>query len=223
MRELKPFGLLCAGVVVLVVCWLVAFATLAVLILQPSGALWALLGIPLVAALLLFGFVLAFEFVEELEPSDGGMTANALIAFFFAALAALFVGGTTTYFSGAQIYHAHFGAPAEAVVTYIAPMNNESGGVTGWSYYVDDAATGQDLGRLAAYPATETAEGGRLTVSVDPSGWMRPVPADRLGWTTVPSAILLSCAGVVALGGLVSVATGFGVWLRKRAQRSPSA
>src|SRR5688500_4976608 len=125
MRELKAFGLLCAGVVVLVVCWLVAIATLAGLILQPSGALWALLGIPLVAVLLLFGLGLAFEFEEELEPPDGGPTGAVLVAFFIAAVAALFVAGSATYFSGAQIYHAHFGEPAEAVVRYIGQTNNE--------------------------------------------------------------------------------------------------
>jgi hypothetical protein len=216
MRGLRLFGLLCAGVVVLLVCWLAALATLAGFTLQPSGALWALLGIPLVAVLLLSGFGLALPFVEELEPGDGGLTGKALVGFFFVAFGALVVAGSVTSFSGAQIYHSHFGERTEAVVTRIAKINNETGGVTGWRYHVDDTASGQDLGELAVHPGAETVEGDRIAVSVDRSGWMRPVPVDRMGWTTVPSTVLICCAGVVAFAALGVVVTAFGVQVARR-------
>ncbi|GAA1329487.1 hypothetical protein [Saccharothrix algeriensis] len=214
MRGLRLFGLLCAGVVVLVVCWLLAFATLAGLILQPRGALWVLLGIPLVAVLLLFGFGLAIPFEEAAEPHDGGLTGNVLIAFFYIAFGALAAAGSAVHFSGAQVYHVHFGERVEAVVSGIHEVRNEYGSLADRWYHVADSTTRESLGQLAVHPSDETAEGDRIEVSVDPHGWLGPVPVDRMGWSTVPTAVLVGCAGAVALAALAAVATAFGVWVR---------
>ena len=219
MHALKLFGLLSAGVVVLVACWLAAFATLAAwMLLTPGGGLPALLGIPVVVVLLVVGFGLALAVADELEPDaeSGGPTGRALVAFFLAACGALVVAGSVIHFSGAQIYHVRHGERTEAVVSFITEFTNDSGGVVNRWFHVEDSATGEDLGPLATYPLDEAREGDRITVFADPDGWVRPVPVDRTGWTAVPTAILLGAAGVVALGAVGVLATGLVVLITRR-------
>lgn len=213
MRGLRAFGSLCAGVVVLVVCWLVALATLVgMMLVQPDRGWWAFLGIPLVVFLFFVGFALAMA-ADEASGSAG--TLNALVVFFLAACGALLVAGSVAYFSGAQIYQAHLGTRAEAVISSTIEFNGESGGVVRRWYYVDDAATGESLGPLATPPAN-AEEGTRTAVLVDPHGWIRPVPADSANRTAVPIAILLGAAGAVLLGALAVLATGAWVLATRR-------
>lgn len=202
MDGLSRIGSLCAGVVVLVVCWLVAFATVAGwMLLDAGGALLASLGVPVVVVLLVIGGLPAVA-------SEEGPITKAFMAFFFVGCGALVVASGVLNFSGAKIYHAHFGARTEAVFSSVMEFNGESGAVVKRWYYVDDRATGESLGPLAVPPPDGTEEGDPLTVLVDPAGWVRAVPADSAGWTTVPTVILLGCAGVVALGALGVLATG---------------
>jgi hypothetical protein len=218
MRGLRLFGLLSAGVVTLVGCWLAAFATLAAwMLLDAGGALLGFLGIPIVVVLLAFGFGLVLAFEEELEPVPANSPiSRALMVFFIAACGALVVASGVLNFSGAQIYQAQHGERTEAVLSSIMEFNGESGAVVKRWYYVRDSAGRADLGPLAIPPPDGTAEGDPIVVLADPSGWIRPVPADSTGWTTVPTAILLGTAGVVALGALGVMATGLGVLITRR-------
>ncbi|MGW4109388.1 hypothetical protein ACWEFJ_00745 [Actinosynnema sp. NPDC004786] len=205
MGGLRAFGSLCAGVAVLVVCWSAALATLAgMMMVQPGRGWWTFLGIPLVLVLLAVGFGLA---MAHDEASGSGGTLNALIVFFLVACGALMVAGGVAYFSGAQVYQAHLGTRAEAVISSTIGFNGESGGVVRRWYYVDDAVTGESLGPLAT-PPENAEEGTRVTVLVDPHGWIRPVPADSAARTAAPTAIALGAAGVVLLGALAVLATG---------------
>jgi hypothetical protein len=214
---LRRFGLLSAGVVVLVGCWLVACATVAGwMLLDSGGALLATLGIPVVMVLLGIGGLLGG--VLEADPrhtSGESPTTKALVVLFVVGCGALVVASGVLNFSGAQIYHAHFGARTEAVFSSVIEFNGESGGVVKRWYYVDDRATGENLGPLAIPPPSGTEKGDPIAVLVDPAGWVRPVPADSTGWTTVPTMILLGCAGVVALGALGVLATGLVVLTRR--------
>jgi hypothetical protein len=54
-------------------------------------------------------------------------------------------------------------------------------------------------------PRERAGAGDRIEVSVDPRGLVDPVAAERLGWTTVPTVILVVCYAVTALGALVAV------------------
>ncbi|MEV8442511.1 hypothetical protein AB0425_34475 [Actinosynnema sp. NPDC051121] len=210
MGGLRRFGSLCAAVVVLVACWLAACATLAGwMLLDSGGALLACLGIPVVVVLLSVGVLLGTAFEEDSgQAAVDGPTTRALSVFFVLGFGALVVVGGVLAFSGAKIYHAHFGARTEAVFSSVVEFNGESGGVAKRWYYVDDRATGETLGPLAIPPPDGTEKGDPITVLADPAGWVRPVPADSAGWTTVPTMILLGCAGVVALGALGVLATG---------------
>ncbi|PSL54894.1 hypothetical protein B0I31_106414 [Saccharothrix carnea] len=217
MGGLGRFGSLCAGVVVLAVCWLAALVTLAGwMLLDAGGALLAFLGIPVVLVLLVIGAVVGTASEEGLGRTSGeGPITKALMAFFFIGCGALVVASGVLNFSGANIYHAHFGERTEAVFSSVVEFNGESGGVVKRWYYVDDRATGDNLGPLASPPPDGTEKGDPITVLVDPAGWIRPVPADSAGWTTVPTVILLGCAGVVALGALGVLATGLVVLTRR--------
>ncbi|MFE9744723.1 hypothetical protein ACFYOT_07455 [Saccharothrix saharensis] len=213
----RRFGALCTGVLALVVCWLVAFATVAGwMLLDSGGALLASLGVPVVVVLLFIGVLLGTEFEEGPgHASDENPTTKALMVFFFVGCGALAVASGVLNFSGAQIYHVHFGARTEAVLSSVVEFNGESGAVVKRWYYVDDRATGEDLGPLAVPPPDGTEEGDPIAVLADPAGWVRPVPADSAGWTTVPTVVLLGTAGVVALGALSVLGTGLVVLTRR--------
>lgn len=203
--------------VVLVACWLAALATIAGWVLLDSGgALLASLGIPVVVVLLSIGLMLGTASEEEPgQTSESGPIATALMALFFVGIGALAVAGGVLAVSGAQIYHAHFGARTEAVLSSVVEFNGESGGVVKRWYYVDDRATGEDLGPMAISPPAGTEKGDPITVLADPAGWVRPVPADSAGWTAVPTTILLGSAGVVVLGALGVLGTGLVVLTRR--------
>ncbi|MFJ6670942.1 hypothetical protein ACIQMJ_07515 [Actinosynnema sp. NPDC091369] len=218
MGGLRRFGTLCACVVVLVLCWSVAFATLAGWMLLDAGeALPASLGIPVVVVLLFIGVLLGMASEEDPGQTSGsGPIGKALVVLFVAGCGALVVASGVLNFSGAQIYHAHFGARTEAVLSSVVEFNGESGGVVKRWYYVADRATGDDLGPLAIPPPDGTEKGDPIAVLTDPAGRVRPVPADSAGWTTVPTTILLGCAGVVVLGALGVLGTGLGVAATRR-------
>ncbi|MDT0345897.1 hypothetical protein [Streptomyces litchfieldiae] len=213
MRRMRRFFLLCVGVTSLLACWLVAFVVLFGLLVRAFG-LWVLIGIPLVPALLMLAAWLILPFVDEVEP-DGGPLLYVLAGSGCVAVAALWVAGVTADLAGAQVYHARFGEQTTAVVSWVDPVRNEYGNVTETWYYVVDPTTEEHLGVLAQEPANGTAEGDRVEVSVDPRGWMPPVPVDRLGWTTVPTAILVCCFAAVVLAALAVVAMALVTWVAR--------
>jgi hypothetical protein len=183
-------------VVALLAFWLLAVVVIAGVV-ELWDSWWVLPGIPVALVLLVAGFLLVMVHDQVNDRLVGTWVVAAVVA----GLAATITVGV----SGPRIYHERYGEPVDAVVTYISTTNAENGGTLHWMYHVTSVA-GDDLGYLADLPARETAEGDRLTVSVDPHGLVPPVPVDRLGGTTIPAVILLGCFGVLALGALVIIA-----------------
>lgn len=218
MRRLWSFSLFCVGVTSLLACWLTVFVVLAGLFLRAFG-LWLFLGIPLALGLLLLGGWLMLPFMDEVEP-DGDSILGAVAGSLFVAVAAMTVAVATADLSGAQIYHVRFGEETTAIVSWTNPVRNEYGNVTETWYYVTDYATKKDLGVLALAPSDGTTKGERIEVSVDPRGWMPPVPVERLGWTTVPTIVLVCCFAAMALAALTIIATALGAWMTRHRRTS---
>ena len=203
------FARLFLGVVLLLAFWLVAVLVFAGLV----GRLfdwWVLLGIPVAAVLLLAGLWLLMDYVTAMEPGDDGLVGRLFTISVFVAVVAGGVAGITAGMAGPQLYHEAHGSTTSAVVTYIGVVNGENGGVTGHLYHVDDQRTGDDLGWLAQVPRDDTAEGDVIEVSVDPRGWLPPVPVDSMGGTRVPAVVLVCCLGVVGFAAFSIVVAGLG-------------
>lgn len=184
--------------------WVVAIVVLAGMTgMFLSG--WLFLGIPLALVLLFVGAMLT---MRATEPEwDEGPVIYALGVMVFVGLGAGLVATIMVGMWGPQIYHEHYGERTTAVITYLTTTNNESGGVSNYLQHVEDATTGADLGWLAQDPLGEPSEGDRLEVSVDPRGWVPPVPVDRMGGTGIPAIVLACCFGAVALTALATIAT----------------
>jgi hypothetical protein len=217
MRGLARFLLLCVGVTLLLGFCLVAFVTaVGIMGIFVSGlGLWFLLGIPLAVALFLGGVFLCVPGLDEMESPDGPVSRvfyGAVLVGFFAMLVA-FVPGVI---AGPQVYQKYYGEKTVAVVRSILVVNAENGGVLKHQYYVEDAATGEDLGVLARTPEDETAEGDRIEVVVDPLGWVPPVAADQIGQTALAEVVLACCFAVVALAALTILATALGTMTSAR-------
>lgn len=188
---------------------LVGFWVVAVVVLAGMTGMflsgWLFLGIPLAVVLLFAGGMLTMSATEP-EWDDGpvvyALGLTVLVGLGSGLVATIMVG-----MWGPQIYHEHYGERTTAVITYIATTNNESGGVSNYLQHVADATTGADLGWLAQDPLGEPAEGDRIEVSVDPRGWVPPVPVDRMGGTGTPAVVLACCFGAVALTALATIAT----------------
>ncbi|WP_093837785.1 hypothetical protein [Streptomyces aidingensis] len=112
--------------------------------------------------------------------------------------------------SGPQLYHAAFGERTEAVVTsnWKVTWSSRASGPTVTTessheygvgpadcdgqihYRVEETGTGRGLGLMYRGPGQCAPVGARLEVSVDPSGRVATVAADRLGHVALPGILL---------------------------------
>lgn len=131
-----------------------------------------------------------------------------------AAAGTFIVALWTACASGPQIYHAHFGVKTEALIVAAelekAPPPTTGGIPTATSYHLVEVGTNRDLGWMARGPRHRAHRGERIEVSLDPHHHTPPIATQRLGWTTVPSAILLTCFATLTLFA------GYGVTLELR-------
>ncbi|MGP3966970.1 hypothetical protein [Streptomyces sp. 6N223] len=212
MRKLWLFSLLCVGACALLASWLVAYVVIGGWALQTAGS-WSGTGILLTLLLLAAGaLVVPYMHATEGLDSGSGPIFTALRVFLGTAALTLVAAGITTALAGPQLYHARFGERTEALIVETEPALSEDGERVGTRYRVASHATEEDLGWLMRGPMERAAEGDRIAVTVDPRGWLGPIAAERLGWTTVPTAVLVCCLAAVALAALGIVAAALLLW-----------
>jgi hypothetical protein len=205
MRKLWLFSLLCLSAAALLASWLAAYLLAAGSAVRAFGS-WMLLDLLLLCVLLPLGF-LSLPFLNRMERRYGPVT-GAIRSYFVLAGLALACATVTTVACGPQMYHARYGERAEALITETAPVYDDDNDRRGTKYRVVAYDTGRDLGWMERGPKERAAEGERIEISVDPHGWLDPVAAERLGYTTVPTAILVCCLAAATLAALAIVGAG---------------
>jgi hypothetical protein len=198
---------------VLLSCWCVALVVLGAVILKAMTGWWLLAAavltlLPLAAA----GRALAEPFVKHLGYRESVLITDAVGSFFTVAVATLLGAAIVTGVAGPQVYHAYAGERAEAVISDTKPEEDEDGERTGTRYRVVDFATEEDLGWLARGPKERATPGELIEISVDPHGRVAPVAADRLGWTTTPTTLLVACLAATTLAALAVVVRALQAW-----------
>ncbi|MGP3966969.1 hypothetical protein [Streptomyces sp. 6N223] len=215
MRTLFLYSLLCVGVTALLLCWPVALVVLGGVFVGAWG--WWMAGGVLLFVILFFTTRLVEPYMRRVNATGGdadpiGAALRTLIGI---GVLAFIVAAITAGVAGPQLYHHYEGERTTAVVTETESAQWTDGTDEwrrGTKYRVVDDATGEDLGWVERGPTEAVARGARFEVSVDPRGYVNPVATERMGWTKVPTTIIVVCYAVTALAALFALATALLMW-----------
>jgi hypothetical protein len=212
VRTLFLYSLLCVGVAALLLCWPVALIVIGGVFTGAWG--WWMAGGALLVAVLFTAGQLTQPYMRRAGDRDVNAIAAALGLYLVVGALAFVVAAITAGVAGPQLYHHYEGERTQAVVTETEDLPWWTEGVLrkGIRYHVIDSATERDLGWMERGPTEAVERGAHLEVSVDPRGYVNPVAAERMGWTTVPATIIVVCYAVTALWALFAVAIALLMW-----------
>jgi hypothetical protein len=211
VRTLFLYSLLCVGVTALLLCWPVALVLLGGVFVGAWG--WWMAGGALLLVALFSSTRLMAPYMRRLSlAGQEGSAGAALVLFVVIGAVAFVVAAITAGVAGPQLYHHYEGERTTAVVTGTEPARWSEKWRRGTRYHVVEHATERDLGWVERGPTEAVTEGARFEVSVDPRGYVNPVATERMGWTTVPTTIIVVCLGITAVAALFALAIALVMW-----------